>query len=695
MDREVPALGDDDPRQLGPYRLLRVLGAGGMGKVYLGRDRSDRPVAVKVLLPELAQEESAARRFQREAWAARAVRSRGVGRVLDSGSETDGQVWMATEFLAGPTLGEAVVRYGAFDEASVRRLGADLAATLRDIHRANLVHRDLKPANIVMTSGGPRVIDFGIARPEYGLTLTVAGRIPATPGYAAPEQVLGRRTGPAGDVFSLGVVLAFAASARPVFTGEEVAAIQYNVVYGEPDLTAVPQALRPVLEPCLSKDADRRPGLPELIRELAPPRRAARPWLTGPLAADIAARTEEVRQSGAGRWEPHVMSLSRRRFTTLAAGGAVAAGATAWWLTRGDGAGAGGPTGPPWQAEPLGEGATGSPPDPYWTLPEAADTASPAPVPVHDVVAVAAPGGGLAAYRVQGAGEQAWTEPGADPAGGLLVVEDAEREGGPLLLATDGEGALIALAGATGERAWTAEAGAQTLLAVDGTALYCLSGSGQLRAVELATREVRWTVPLASAAPGDWDPENLTAVAGDGMLLVSGVSGVSALATGTGRAVWSRPDAVSGAVPVPAVHGGTAYLAGSALTAVALADGSEQWSHAARGEQSWGSVTVTDDRLFAGHGTELTCRRREDGGELWVLAIGFHGPEPQAPTVQHDSVWAVWDPTDGAGVTAARLSDGMNAWSLARPGAGEWRMSGADNRVFLLHDGTLMAMPVL
>lgn len=203
-------LSTGDPLRLGPYRLIGTLGEGGMGKVYFGRDNAGRKAAVKVLRPELAHDQQLAQRFVREARTAQAVASTGVARVL--GSQTEGgRPWIAAEFLAGPTLEEAVTAYGPLDEPCLRALAASLARTLQDIHAAHLVHRDLKPSNIVLTSRGPRVIDFGIARPEHGLTLTTTGQVPVTPGYGAPEQVLGQRVGPAADVFSLGAVLAYAA----------------------------------------------------------------------------------------------------------------------------------------------------------------------------------------------------------------------------------------------------------------------------------------------------------------------------------------------------------------------------------------------------------------------------------------------------------------------------------------------------
>ncbi|MGI5471194.1 serine/threonine-protein kinase [Streptomyces sp. CA-132043] len=264
-------LGSGDPLRLGPYRLLAVLGTGGMGQVFLGRDRAGRRAAVKVLRRELAHDPHMAQRFLREAAAAQAVRSPGVARVLDMETGT-GRPWIATEYLAGPTLSDAVGRHGPLDENGVRALGAALAGTLADVHATGLVHRDLKPSNIVLTSGGPRIIDFGIARPEHGLTLTTTGQAPATPGYAPPEQVLGHRTGPPGDVFALGAVLAYASSGRPAFDAAHVAAVQYEVVHGIPRLDTVPPGIRAIVEPCLAKEPGRRPQPHHVASHLAPPR---------------------------------------------------------------------------------------------------------------------------------------------------------------------------------------------------------------------------------------------------------------------------------------------------------------------------------------------------------------------------------------------------------------------------------------
>ncbi|MEU7703264.1 serine/threonine-protein kinase, partial [Streptomyces sp. NPDC039028] len=331
-------LATGDPLRLGPYRLLGVLGEGGMGKVYVGRDGDGAPAAVKVLRPELAHDRHLAQRFVREADMARAVTSPGVARVL--GAQTDGgRPWIAAEFLAGPTLDEAVRAYGPLDGPAVRALAARLARTLHDIHAAGLIHRDLKPANIVLTSTGPRIIDFGIARPEHGLTLTTTGQIPVTPGYGAPEQVLGQRVGPASDVFSLGAVLAYAASGRRAFDGAHVAAVQYEVVHGTADLSRVPPELRESITPCLAKDPAHRPRPPQVAEAFAPPKGADRAWRKGPLADDIKRRETATKRLTAPADTAVPTTPSRRRFLTGAAVGVAVlgagGGAGAWWLSRG------------------------------------------------------------------------------------------------------------------------------------------------------------------------------------------------------------------------------------------------------------------------------------------------------------------------------------------------------------------------
>ncbi len=328
-------LGSGDLLRLGPYRLLGTLGEGGMGKVYFGQDSLGRCAAVKCLRLELAHDQDLARRFVREAWTARAVTSNGVARVLDAQTE-DGRPWIAAEFLAGPTLEEAVTALGPFGEGAVCRLGAALAAALQDIHTAGLVHRDVKPANIVLTSAGPRIIDFGIARPEHGLTLTTTGEVPVTPGYGAPEQVLGHRVGPSADVFSLGAVLVYAATGRRAFGGGHVSAVQYEVVHGEPQLEWLTSSLRDLVAPCLAKDAALRPSPGHIAAAFAPGTHGTvDEWRQGQLGAMIDQHLADVRHVVPGFGAPTTPPAKGRRRFLIALAGAGAAltvgGGTAAW----------------------------------------------------------------------------------------------------------------------------------------------------------------------------------------------------------------------------------------------------------------------------------------------------------------------------------------------------------------------------
>lgn len=229
-----------EPRVIGAYRLLGRLGAGGMGRVYLGRSAGGRTVAVKIVHPHFAADEEFRARFRREVEAARRVGGEWTAPVLDADPEA-AVPWVATGYVAGPSLDRAVAGHGPLPEASVRAVGAGLARALVAVHGLGLVHRDVKPSNVMLTLDGPRLIDFGIARATDGTaSLTSTGVSIGSPGYMAPEQILGKGVTGASDVFSLGAVLAFAATGRPPFTGDNSATLLYKVVHEPPELDGVP-----------------------------------------------------------------------------------------------------------------------------------------------------------------------------------------------------------------------------------------------------------------------------------------------------------------------------------------------------------------------------------------------------------------------------------------------------------------------
>ncbi|MEU8530384.1 serine/threonine-protein kinase [Streptomyces sp. NPDC048629] len=254
---------------IGPYRLTGLLGEGGMGRVYLGRSVSGRQVAVKVVRSEHAADPGFRRRFRREIEAARAVGGFWTAPVVDADPEA-ASPWVASAYIEAPELGELVRWDGPMGEAALRGLATGLAEALDAIHRTGLVHRDLKPSNVLVTTDGPRVIDFGISKALEGATaLTGTGLVVGTPGFMSPEQATGEEVGAPSDVFSLGAVLAFAATGEGPFGAGSVPALLYRVVHDVPRLDGVPEGLRGLVARCLEKDPGRRPTAGELLGLLA------------------------------------------------------------------------------------------------------------------------------------------------------------------------------------------------------------------------------------------------------------------------------------------------------------------------------------------------------------------------------------------------------------------------------------------
>ncbi|MFE3251947.1 protein kinase [Streptomyces sp. NPDC059209] len=281
-----------DPTTLGSVRLLGRLGAGGMGRVYLGRTTGGRLVAVKTVHAHLAAEPQFRERFRREAAAARAVTGAHTAAVLDADPASP-VPWLATAYLPGVTLRRAVAAAGPLEVPVVRSLGAALAEALTSIHGAGLVHRDLKPSNVLITAEGPRVIDFGIARALGDHGMTRAGDIVGTPGFIAPEQITD--SGPvttAADVFALGAVLAFAATGRNPFGDGTVAILLYRAVHEEPDLDGVPARIRGLVADCLDKDPAGRPPVGAVLERTADPR-APLWWREEPLRSLIRGDEED------------------------------------------------------------------------------------------------------------------------------------------------------------------------------------------------------------------------------------------------------------------------------------------------------------------------------------------------------------------------------------------------------------------
>ncbi|MFE5587575.1 serine/threonine-protein kinase [Kitasatospora sp. NPDC056531] len=258
------ALTPEDPREIGGYRLCARLGAGGMGRVYLAYTPGGRPVALKVVRPELAEDPEFRHRFAQEVDSARRIHGLYTAQVVDAGTDATAP-WLATTFVPGPSLHQIVRRHGPLPERAVLLLLAGIAEALQAIHAAGVVHRDLKPGNVLVAADGPRVIDFGIARAADASPLTGTGLRIGSPGYMAPEQALGLPATPATDVFALGALIAYTGSGRPPFgDGPEPTAL-YRAVHEEPDLTHLPHGLHELVRLCLAKNPEHRPSTAQLI----------------------------------------------------------------------------------------------------------------------------------------------------------------------------------------------------------------------------------------------------------------------------------------------------------------------------------------------------------------------------------------------------------------------------------------------
>jgi Protein kinase domain len=319
----VGVLQPSDPRLIGPYRLIGRLGAGGMGRVFLGVSAAGRPVAVKIIHAGLAADPEFRARFSVEVAAARKVSGLFTALVVDA--DVDARVpWLATAYVNGPSLSEAVRDRGPLSVASLLALAAGLAKSLSAIHAAGVVHGDLKPSNVLLALDGPRVIDFGISQAAEAAPLARSGLVVGTPSFMSPEQAAGQAVGSRSDVFSLGAVLAFAATGRKPFGSGQAGAVLERVVRGAPDLEGAPPEVLPLIERCLAKDPAGRPaaaGLPgEVTAAQAALAESAAP--AGPAAPGEPASPPEparaARPSARRRWRPLVI--------TSAVAGILAAG---------------------------------------------------------------------------------------------------------------------------------------------------------------------------------------------------------------------------------------------------------------------------------------------------------------------------------------------------------------------------------
>jgi serine/threonine protein kinase len=280
-----------DPEQVGRYVVLGRLGEGAMGQVYLGRSAAGRFVAIKMIKSELAEEPDFRTRFGQEIAAARRVSGAFTAPVVAADSEAD-VPWLATTYVPAPSLSQLVRACGPLPVPAVRWLAAGCAEALEAIQSVGLVHRDLKPSNVLVSPDGPRVIDFGLARPAERIQLTLARGGAGTPAYMAPEQARDTRqaTG-ASDVFSLGATILFAATGHPPYQGRTVMDVLVRLATEPPDLSGLPAELTEIVTACLERQPRSRPSAVSIVSRLA----ASGELESAPLPAAAFALIDEFR----------------------------------------------------------------------------------------------------------------------------------------------------------------------------------------------------------------------------------------------------------------------------------------------------------------------------------------------------------------------------------------------------------------
>ena len=736
----MEALAVSDPRQVGVYRLQARLGAGGMGQVFLAYSPGGRAVAVKVIHRELAGDAEFRTRFRREVAAASVVNGAYTAPVIAAGPDDD-PPWLATVFVPGPSLAEAVHTAGPLPPVSVWRLAGGLVEALQAVHACGLVHRDLKPANVLLALDGPRVIDFGISRALEKTTVTSTGMIVGTPSYMSPEQAEGSRVGAPSDVFSLGCVIVFAATGTGPFGHGPQASLLYRVVHSDPVITEVPGGLRGLAASCLAKRPADRPTLAELQ------------------AAIAAGRAPDDGDALASFWPVAVTGLIRShqvRLTTelreTPAGPAPAAGPGTRTRAPGDPGGTAGHTAPAGHtalaATTALAGSTapaaGSTVLAAGTTAHAAGTTA-AAGPTSTGVAEAGTGGlaagtvtaptarsgpGLPADQVLGAvpstGGPSTGGPGTaspSPAGpgltrrrlllGLAVVTGAGLGGAGWVLSQDGAphhpqaglhpgsqattgraasrpraasstspSASAAAAGA-GRELWNyATGGMVTGLALAGGTVFAGSTDDKVYALRASDGHLRWHFQTGSAV------QSQIAAAGGRVYAGSNDARVYALRASDGHPLWTFPagGAVQSAI---VVTGPVVYVASDdeALYALQVSDGARLW-RTSLGAGVTGIAISGGTVITSGDDNAVHALRASDGRRLWDFPTGVGGATGVA--VARGVVYA--GSGDGK-LYAVRAADGSKLWASSAGGAVESGIAVADGLVYLgSNDNTVLAL---
>jgi serine/threonine protein kinase len=638
---------EDLPTAFGRYEVRRVLGAGGMGVVYLAASPSGRQVAVKVIRQEHADDSEFRTRFRREVDAARRVSGAFTAPVVEAAPDAD-PPWMATLYIHGVPLDKRVKTEGPLALKEVWQLACGLVEALRDIHRAELVHRDLKPANILLTDDGPRVIDFGIARTADIDAITRTGKFMGTPSFMAPEQWLGtKEIGPAADVFALGSTLVYAASGHGPFDADLPVTTGYKITREEPDLDGVPNALHPLIESCLAKDPAQRPSPDQLL--------------------DFLNSDGRSRRALGG----YVKRKRRRAILRATAGAALLAVATTaavWWVngsssspptTKPD------PTTRPSPTGPAVEPVAGKRPQ-GWALFETrlpntrtADT----PWCGYFASALVCASTGLDAARVDpGSGKILWSRPssGTQASSGNLIGA-AE---GLLVIRKHDDGALTGLDLMNGQTRWTSPLKASSEPVMIGSTLYVTPDTSQ----EIAAIDVRTGQRLPhSRSLADTDDFFKGA---DNNLYLSthgDARSVSLLDPVTLRLKWTRSLPTAALVPSQTWIGRSDWVwteTDSESLIKAVVHWNPQTSKVRRvplDKAIAGTVTFSDDRLYvARRNGDLNAIDLTSGKTLWSAGTGLESPGKPVMSKGHLYTFAT-----NAEIVCLNAESGLQQWRSA------------------------------
>ncbi|MET9607861.1 PQQ-binding-like beta-propeller repeat protein [Streptomyces sp. NPDC006512] len=699
MSTLLPLL-PDDPEQLGEYTLLGRLGGGGMGTVFLARTPGGRLAAVKTVRADLRDRPGYRERLTLEAEAARSLGAEHTAAFLGADPDT-ARPWLATAYLIGPSLAEAVAAAGPLSEGAVRRLGSALAAALAALHRAGLVHRDLKPSNVLITARGPRLIDFGLAQAPGSPRLTEAGGVAGTPAYMSPEQARGGPPGPEGDVFALAAVLVFASSGHgPYDARGRQSTLQLLRDGAAPDLTGVPEGLCEVLTACLSPQPGERPS-PDRLRERWGPFDPGEfaDLLPQALLADLSRRIGDVATLAPAplRGPAPRRELSRRAVISGTAAAAVtvaAGGASALWFTgnlpgSGSGSGRGGPTASP--APGRTTRPPGTAPAPLWSV-ATPFTASPVVVAdevlIHrnDVLRGISTADGRVLWEAQTT--RADVTVAGDRLAGIVFDEDGDASAGPVDARTGRLTAEAAGPAVLGELAFTTD-----LLAADAECLYLQAyyraedqkGQPWLFSYDLGARKLRWRQRVEGWAPDSNGALTMSAIVSGGRLICSDPARVFAVDLRDGRQLWAarvRTDqeaaspTESGGINAPVVSERYALDFEERITAVDLATGAVAWRLEPEGEKLMSAPVCANGTVYVADGS-LQAHDEATGKKLWTHDPGAYVSMLAPPAPFRGEIHAAVG-GGGQAVVAVDVEGRRTAWTLS---AGSVNMPDGPNMI--------------